>query len=70
MIVDLYQAMGEFHDLFMADLWDRRTPVLASAFDALDTHAVLVDIGAGAGVDTRALRRPRCLRSWSSRVFG
>src|SRR5690606_42082628 len=49
--------MGEFHDLFMLEVWERLAPSLASAFGALDADAVVIDVGAGAGVGTRTLAR-------------
>lgn len=57
MTVDPYEAMGEFHDLFMLEVWERLAPSLASAFGALDADAVVIDVGAGTGVGTRTLAR-------------
>lgn len=52
---DTYAAVGEFHDLFMDDAWDRLVPALARAFGALDAGGTVLDVGAGSGVGTRRL---------------
>jgi SAM-dependent methyltransferase len=52
---DTYAAVGEFHDLFMDEAWDRLVPALARAFGALDAGATVLDLGAGSGVGTRRL---------------
>lgn len=52
-----YGGLAEFHDLFMADAWDRLAHRIATEFGALDSRALVVDIGAGSGVGTRTLAR-------------
>lgn len=52
-----YDTMGEFHDLFMDEPWERLRPVLATTFGALGPSARLLDLGAGTGVGTRTLAR-------------
>ncbi len=54
---DTYEGMGEFHDLFMPDVWGGLRPALASAFADLDTTAIVLDVGAGTGIGTRSLAR-------------
>lgn len=56
-VTDPYEAMAEFHDLFMAGPWARLQPHLAGAFGGLTSDDVVVDVGAGSGVGTRALAR-------------
>ncbi|SOE02227.1 class I SAM-dependent methyltransferase [Blastococcus haudaquaticus] len=50
-----YEQMGEFHDLFMDDAWERLRPTLTEAFAQLDADATVLDLGAGSGVGTRVL---------------
>lgn len=52
---DSYEEMGEFHDLFMDAAWNRLRPVLGVTFGDLHADAVVVDLGAGTGIGTRAL---------------
>jgi hypothetical protein len=62
MSVDPYERLAEFHDLFMEAAWERIGPVLATAFGALGASSVMVDLGAGTGVGTRALARSTSAR--------
>lgn len=55
--IDAYAAVGEFHDLFMDEAWDRLAPALARAFGGFDAGATVLDVGAGSGVGTRRLAR-------------
>ncbi|WP_314451013.1 hypothetical protein [uncultured Microbacterium sp.] len=48
---DSYEGMGEFHDLFMTDVWGGLRPALASAVGDLDGSATVLDVGAGAAPD-------------------
>lgn len=52
---DPYEAMGEFHDLFMEEPWARLRPVLVDAFSGLSPSELVVDLGAGTGIGTRLL---------------
>lgn len=52
---DPYEAMGEFHDLFMVEPWARLRAVLVDAFSGLSPSEVVVDLGAGTGMGTRLL---------------
>ncbi|WP_156156665.1 class I SAM-dependent methyltransferase [Microbacterium azadirachtae] len=56
-MIDAYEGMGEFHDLFMTDVWGGLRPALASAFADLDPNAIVLDVGAGTGIGTRLLAR-------------
>lgn len=56
-MIDAYEGMGEFHDLFMTDAWGGLRPALASAFADLDADATVLDVGAGTGIGTRLLAR-------------
>jgi len=56
-MVDRYERLGEFHDLFMEPVWAALAPALADAFGALGPGAVVADLGAGTGVGTRVLAR-------------
>ncbi|MGC3953650.1 MAG: class I SAM-dependent methyltransferase [Propionicimonas sp.] len=50
-----YDGLGEFHDLFMDPAIQRLQPVLRDAFGRLGPDDVVVDLGAGTGLGTRAL---------------
>lgn len=50
-----YDALGEFHDLFMDDPARRLRPAYEAAFAGLDPETVILDIGAGTGLGTRVL---------------
>lgn len=50
-----YERLAEFHDLFMAEPWERLRPQVQSAFAHLVDAAVLVEIGAGTGIGTRII---------------
>lgn len=52
---DPYEALGEFHDLFMEESWARLRPVLVDAFSGLGSSELVVDLGAGTGIGTRLL---------------
>lgn len=54
---DQYEAIGEFHDIFMSEPWDALAPALERAFGDLTADDVIVDIGAGTGVGTARLAR-------------
>ncbi|MFH8252839.1 class I SAM-dependent methyltransferase [Microbacterium sp. B2969] len=54
---DAYEGLGEFHDLFMTDVWGGLRPALASAFANLTPDATVLDVGAGTGIGTRLLAR-------------
>lgn len=54
-VTDSYDALGEFHDLFMDEAWIRLQPRLADAFGSLGPSDTVLDIGAGTGVGVRAL---------------
>ncbi|WP_125776141.1 class I SAM-dependent methyltransferase [Antribacter gilvus] len=54
-MVDEYEVMGEFHDLFMRDAWERLRPALVGAFGRLGPGDAVLDLGAGSGVGTRLL---------------
>ncbi|MGE4365427.1 MAG: class I SAM-dependent methyltransferase [Mycolicibacterium sp.] len=56
-VIDAYEGMGEFHDLFMTDVGGGLRPALASAFADLDPVATVLDLGAGTGIGTRLLAR-------------
>jgi SAM-dependent methyltransferase len=60
--VNEYDAMGEFHDLFMDEPWQRLRPVLATTFGGLGPTARVLDLGAGTGVGTRLLARVTAAR--------
>jgi SAM-dependent methyltransferase len=62
MSADPYERLAEFHDLFMDDAWERLSPVLGAAFGALGSSSLVVDLGAGTGVGTRALARATSAR--------
>lgn len=55
MTENAYDALGEFHDLFMDSPWARLQPFLARTFGSLTAEDVVLDIGAGTGVGVRAL---------------
>lgn len=52
-----YDELAEFHDLFMVDPWRRLAHPLVEAFGGLGADDLVVDVGAGTGVGTRALSR-------------
>lgn len=52
---DPYEGLGEFHDLFMVEPWERLRPSVARLFGDLTHDGVVVDLGAGTGMGTRVL---------------
>ncbi|WP_141711696.1 class I SAM-dependent methyltransferase, partial [Jiangella alba] len=50
-----YERLAEFHDLFMAEPWERLRPSVRAAFAHLGRDAVVAEIGAGTGVGTRTI---------------
>ncbi|GAA1968666.1 hypothetical protein GCM10009718_00270 [Isoptericola halotolerans] len=52
---DVYQDLGEFHDLFMDEPWAGLRPALTTAFADLGPQHTLLDLGAGTGLGTRTL---------------
>lgn len=60
-----YDALGEFHDLFMTEAWSRLGPVVGRAVAALGPTATVVDLGAGSGLGTLAVARSCEARIWA-----
>lgn len=60
-----YEAMGEWHDLFMAPVWERLNPVLVQTFGDLAPGSVVADLGAGTGLGTLALTRASQADVWA-----
>lgn len=54
---DAYDALGEFHDLFMDSSWARLQPFLERILGSLTADDIVLDIGAGTDVGVRALAR-------------
>ncbi len=51
----LYERLGEFHDLFMVEPWERLRPAIAQAFGQYGADRRIVDVGAGTGLGVRVL---------------
>lgn len=54
-VADPYAELGEFHDLFMVQPWERLRPHVRRSFGDLLPTATVVEIGAGTGLGTRVL---------------
>ncbi|SDT22719.1 bifunctional 2-polyprenyl-6-hydroxyphenol methylase/3-demethylubiquinol 3-O-methyltransferase UbiG [Jiangella sp. DSM 45060] len=54
-MTETYERLAEFHDLFMAEPWERLRPYVRAAFAHLGSDAVVAEIGAGTGVGTRTI---------------
>jgi len=52
---NLYDQLGEFHDLFMTEAWEALRPLVVAAFGRLRPEAVVLEVGAGSGLGTRVL---------------
>lgn len=50
-----YEGLGEFHDLFMTEPWERLRPHVRGLFAELPATAIVADLGAGSGMGTRVL---------------
>ncbi len=51
----VYDRLGEFHDLFMDEPWERLRPVISQAFKEYGPGQRIVDLGAGSGLGIRVL---------------
>lgn len=60
-----YEAMAEFHDLFMAAVWERLAPVVTEAFAGLGPDDVVVDLGAGTGLGSLTVVERTAARVWA-----
>lgn len=61
----IYGELGELHDIFMLDAWEKLRPTIRTAFAPLPDDQVLVDIGAGTGVGTQVLAQETGCRIWA-----
>ncbi|MGL4178097.1 MAG: class I SAM-dependent methyltransferase [Dermatophilaceae bacterium] len=55
MTADVYAELGEFHDLFMVQPWERLRPHVRQVLGGLPASAVVIELGAGSGMGTRVL---------------
>lgn len=60
-----YDELGELHDLFMTDAWERLRPLVSGVFGALGVGRTVVEIGAGTGVGTAVLADVCAAQVWA-----
>lgn len=54
-LLSAYDALAEFHDLFMAPAWERLRPAVRHLVGSCTSSDVVVEIGAGSGVGTSVI---------------